>query len=450
MRPIHRCNSAPGSPAALCSAVAAPHDPMPQARAGVLMMVLLTALGLCASAASAASAAVPNRDGNNPQQGYGRPDGAGGSQEGQRPRSASDGTGEQRFRGKLLSLRAIDLHGPGDKHVIAKVLTDSGRTILADLGTVREFRRANLRRGQQVEAAGRAGRINNAPVLLVMRLRADGQDVRLDRGNGQQGPRRQQVQVVKGTITDTRDVSLKGVSDKHTLVKIRTRDGRALVVDLGKQQGVQGLTPRKGAFIAARGQTGRINGKSVLFARQFSDGERVLNADRSGARPARPGDPSRGRQQMVIGTVTDTRGVSLKGVADRHALLKVKTPDGRTVVLDLGAEDASKSLGLKKGQTVAARGPLGRINGRPVLFARQVAPVMTITRTPAPQQGSEPTAQQAAAEVPAPSGAAGTPPESDKKGQEKQGPAKPADDTASPPDKEATPANRQKQQGPIQ
>ena len=135
---------------------------------------------------------------------------------------------------------------------------------------------------------------------------------------------------------------------------------------------------RKGAFIAARGQSARLSGRDVLRAREFSDGSRVWPAAgtrRQGTAQASGGTPT------ISGTVTDARGVNLQGVSDRHTLLKVRTSEGRQVVVDVGAEASAKSLGLKKGDVVAAKGTMGRINGKPVLFARQVAQVMAVDRS---------------------------------------------------------------------
>ncbi|MDN5870254.1 MAG: hypothetical protein L0H73_05980 [Nitrococcus sp.] len=82
--------------------------------------------------------------------------------------------------------------------------------------------------------------------------------------------------------------------------------------------------------------------------------------------------------RMVIGEVTDVRGVQIKGAAgDKHRLLKLSANEDTVVIVDLGAmpEQAFKDLGINKGTRIWALGSSARINGKPVLYARYVGEV---------------------------------------------------------------------------
>ena len=285
---------------------------------------------------------------------------------------------EQNCRGRLLSLRTVAVPGSGHTHVIATLRGDDGRVILADLGALKDLKNTNLRAGQQVEASGRSVRIDKTPVLIVTRLRSPGgrpQTVT----SGRRSSASDAAQIVKGTITDTRGMKIKGSSQPHTLVKVRTRDGQTRVIDLGPTGVRRDAMLHEGAFLAARGQPARLSGRPVLRAREFSDGSRVWPAFGITRRTTLGAADA---VRTVRGTVTDLREVSLKGLSDRHALLKLRTADGWHLVVDVGSEASAESLGLKRGDVVAAKGPMGRTNAKPVLFAQQVAQVLTVDRSP--------------------------------------------------------------------
>lgn len=316
--------------------------------------------------------------------------------------AATQPAAQQSCSGRLLSLRTVSVPGTGHTHVVATVRANDGRLILADLGALKDLKNANLRAGQQVEASGRPGRVNNRPVLVVTRLRpAAGapQAVTSDRGSGASAA----AQVVKGTISDTRDVKIKGSSRPHTLVKVQTRDGQTKIIDLGPTGVRRDAVLHQGAYFAARGQPARLSGRPVLRAREFSDGSRVWPAAGTTRQNRRHATDA---VRTVTGTVSDLRGVNLNGLSEKHSLLKVQTADGRQVVLDVGTEESAKSLGLKKGDVIAAKGPIGRINGKPVLFARQVAQVMTVDRSQR-QPAASAEQQASATQSPAPSAPAG-------------------------------------------
>jgi len=83
---------------------------------------------------------------------------------------------------------------------------------------------------------------------------------------------------------------------------------------------------------------------------------------------------------MVQGKITDLREVNLKGVPDSHRLAKLETVNGRTVIIDLGTGKELNDIKLQKNEQIVVIGEAGRINGKPVLFADQIADIVTINR----------------------------------------------------------------------
>lgn len=74
---------------------------------------------------------------------------------------------------------------------------------------------------------------------------------------------------------------------------------------------------------------------------------------------------------VVQGEVIDTLKVTLKGVGRTHTLIKLRSPDGKAAVIDLGS-DVPSALALEKGSLLSVQGLPARINDRPVVVARRV------------------------------------------------------------------------------
>lgn len=73
----------------------------------------------------------------------------------------------------------------------------------------------------------------------------------------------------------------------------------------------------------------------------------------------------------VQGELIDTMKVTLKGIGQTHTLIKLRSPEGKVAVVDLGSEVPS-GLALEKGSRLSVQGLPARINDRPVVVARRV------------------------------------------------------------------------------
>lgn len=74
---------------------------------------------------------------------------------------------------------------------------------------------------------------------------------------------------------------------------------------------------------------------------------------------------------VVQGEVIDTLKVTLKGTGRAHTLIKLRSPEGKAAVVDLGS-DLPSALALEKGSLLSVQGLPARINDRPVVVARRV------------------------------------------------------------------------------
>jgi hypothetical protein len=88
------------------------------------------------------------------------------------------------------------------------------------------------------------------------------------------------------------------------------------------------------------------------------------------------GVPQATSNMILVGELVEARDVTLKdSKLGTHRLLKVK-PNGvggpESVIVDIGRQDPASTFGLVKGDRVIAVGKAGRINDRPVLFAKSI------------------------------------------------------------------------------
>lgn len=74
--------------------------------------------------------------------------------------------------------------------------------------------------------------------------------------------------------------------------------------------------------------------------------------------------------RSVIGQVVDSRDLTIKGSQNKHRLLKLETPQGKRVVVNLGDATKLGQMQIAKGDRIYAVGKSARIGGKPVIFAR--------------------------------------------------------------------------------
>lgn len=81
-------------------------------------------------------------------------------------------------------------------------------------------------------------------------------------------------------------------------------------------------------------------------------------------------------ERAVLGKVVDQRQIQLKEGEAKHHLVKLENPQGKTIVVDLGA--ATEEMDLKKGDRLFAVGKSARINERPVIYAKYAGEINSV------------------------------------------------------------------------
>ena len=81
---------------------------------------------------------------------------------------------------------------------------------------------------------------------------------------------------------------------------------------------------------------------------------------------------SQGEMKTIAGNIRDLKKVDMVGTDRQQVIARVKTRDGRTARVYLGAADNLKKLDLQKGDRIAIQGRRGKIDGRGVLVADRI------------------------------------------------------------------------------
>ena len=243
-------------------------------------------------------------------------------------------------RGKLQDVRTVNLKGEG-KHVLAKLLTASGKTLVVDLGRPQDLKGQKLRRNQEVSVLGRGGRINGKPIIVADRMRND------SRPDG-------------AVLTIVRLIPLSPATSGQSAQANSSRSSR--------QQAGQGDAMQAAGRQGPSGQ------------QQQQQRQQQQQQQRQQQKQQQP------MTHVIAGRLMETREVTLKGLSEKHVLARLQTPQGRQVLVDLGTRGNLQDVNLTKGEIIATTGSFGRINGRPVLFADHFADLVRIDRRAQPQQ----------------------------------------------------------------
>lgn len=207
---------------------------------------------------------------------------------------------------------------------------------------------------------------------------------------------------VNGSLQSYREINLQGQPEPHTIVKIRTSDGRIALVDLGPRVDLREMNLEQGDTVVAEGRRGTINNEPVLIATSIrAEGQsRELRTSAVGdelwlqgtrdrddqAAPRRERNmTSRQYRTTQEGQMTAAAGptrlhgdlqsfgrVQLQGQQAAHTIVELRLDDGQRALVNLGPKVDVQDLDLERGDTITVEGRRGRINRQPVLMATSI------------------------------------------------------------------------------
>jgi hypothetical protein len=83
--------------------------------------------------------------------------------------------------GQIEQAQPLRLRGLDRQHMVARVKTQDGRTVLADLGAPQDLDRIPLEQGRSITVTGPTVQVSGKPLILAKQVSADGATVRIDR-----------------------------------------------------------------------------------------------------------------------------------------------------------------------------------------------------------------------------------------------------------------------------
>ncbi|MES4785068.1 MAG: hypothetical protein C4294_03815 [Nitrospiraceae bacterium] len=253
------------------------------------------------------------------------------------------------------------MRGTKAEHLVVLISTEEGRRIIADLGPTKNLKDVQIATGDQISVMGPVVRISDRRILLAKKLRADGQTIRIRREVPSMRERGRELQLmqakqVTGQIEKVAQLKVRGTDKKHTVVRLKTDEGRRIIADLGNPKDLRDIQVKSGQQMTLQGPMIHLSGKPVIIAEQISTDSMTAQIDRqfiSALSAVCPDCPQAARGQG--GTQTVRGEVLVSGEVlrvDRDGFYIVKDPSGREVHL-LVSEEMNR--GFQPGDQIKAQ-----------------------------------------------------------------------------------------------
>ncbi|MBA3753844.1 MAG: hypothetical protein H0X01_06865 [Nitrospira sp.] len=173
--------------------------------------------------------------------------------------------------------------------------------------------------------------------------------------------------LVKGTVSATKQVRNRTTGDQNTVALIKTADNKRVISDLGSTRNTLDMALSKGDNIQVGGAWEDIGDYSVLMAQHIKSGANRVALHRSS------GATSSDNRQ-VEGRIQQFRDIRVKSTGALHRTAAVQTADGRLAIVDLGPDThESTTAPASPGDRIMAKGRVIDVGNYPVLLANQIS-----------------------------------------------------------------------------
>ncbi len=170
--------------------------------------------------------------------------------------------------------------------------------------------------------------------------------------------------VVKGTITATKQIRNRTTGDHNTVVLVTTPDRGQVTTDLGSSRRTLDLALTKGDPVVIAGSWENVGPYSVLMAKQIRTEAKRVTLNRPVGTTA--GD------RIVEGRIQQFRDMRMNHSGELHRAAAVQTPDGGMALVDLGPDNQDRTpLRAAAGDRMVAQGPVVQVGNYPVLWANR-------------------------------------------------------------------------------
>jgi hypothetical protein len=190
-----------------------------------------------------------------------------------------------------------------------------------------------------------------------------------------------------GQIIRTKQVDMRGTTEKVLVALLDLGNGQRQIVDLGPTLNFKVVPVNTGDQISVRGPMATLGQSSVLVATAAHIGsddvfiKRAAPAAVAAAAPAAvaaavsvapTGYPVTEQILQLEGRIENIRMIRLRGSGAEHTIAEMVNRNGGIVVVDLGPPAALWRADLKAGQWITVRGQQMNINNRSVFLALEI------------------------------------------------------------------------------
>lgn len=176
---------------------------------------------------------------------------------GKQTAAAQKSSKPQQITGTIENVKNVQVRG--NKHVLAQVKTDDGKTVHVDLGA----NAAAPSKNDKLQARGPSVTLGDKNLIVASSATVEGKELNIQRDGRR----------FEGKVESTREVTVRG--QKHLLAKINTKDNKKLLVDLGPAEKLSSK-PDNGEQLTVSGVPVKMNNRVMLMARSVTmDGQRA-------------------------------------------------------------------------------------------------------------------------------------------------------------------------------
>jgi len=171
---------------------------------------------------------------------------------------------EQALSGKILKIKEVQTKG--GKHTVVQV-QQADKTIVADLGKVKNLDSLNLKEGDQISVKGLMSKVGEQPVLMGRSIDAAGKQMEISRERNK----------LTGKIVDSRKVKIRGIEHQMAMVDVPNRG--KVAVDLGPADKFK-MDISKGKELTFSGLPVKVKGKALMMAQSVHRDEKTVQITR--------------------------------------------------------------------------------------------------------------------------------------------------------------------------
>jgi hypothetical protein len=187
---------------------------------------------------------------------------------------------EVSLAGQVVRTKQVEVRGSNEKFLVALLDTGDGQREVVDLGPTANFRATPLYTGDQISLRGVRSTLGRFHVVLATQVNIGGDLVAIKRVvppafsaavTAPTGyPVAERMVRIDGRIENLRAARLSSSRQEHVVAEVVTRNGRALVVDLGPPSALWRADVKQGEWITIQGQEMNVRNRPVLLALEIN------------------------------------------------------------------------------------------------------------------------------------------------------------------------------------